>query len=144
MFWDKISLDSTFLQAKGTKFVYSSDRCAWLSSAHADYALLVPRPTYADLWEEACHSHGPAAQAARVSVWPAQGKRPDWWSCHWKDSWPWEKDPGDMEVDGQRDEGWKRFGPHGDKRFPGEPLNHLHARSAWIISPNGLMPSDRK
>ncbi|KDN34328.1 hypothetical protein RSAG8_12579, partial [Rhizoctonia solani AG-8 WAC10335] len=119
------------------------DKCVWVSSAHCDYALLVPRPTYVDMWEAALYSHGPAARDARITVWPTQGTRPDWWNRRWKDSWPWDKVSEAMDVHmegGQHvNAGWSRLGPHGDPRFPGEPLTHLHVMSPWVITPSGLV-----
>ncbi|CAE6446190.1 unnamed protein product [Rhizoctonia solani] len=114
--------------------------CVWMSTSQGDYALLLPRAAYTEMWEASLRSHRSEAGSVHTSVWPTQGTRPDWWDPHLRESWPWDKDPDAMEVEEDQQMGaeWMRFGPRGDTRFPGEPLSHLHALLPWVISPNGL------
>ncbi|KAG8722662.1 hypothetical protein FRC08_014407 [Ceratobasidium sp. 394] len=121
--------------------------CVWVATSFAEYAVITPNAKYDDSWELTLTHLG----APRCDTWPMRGFRPDWWPDRWAEAWPYarpieEQYPALLEVGELADQTdslsiqpstssrpWRRLGPKGDARLPGQPMHHLSQMSEWVI-----------
>ncbi|CUA75199.1 hypothetical protein RSOLAG22IIIB_05764 [Rhizoctonia solani] len=129
--------------------------CIWLHTRLGQYALLLPRATYRETWEEVVSELGPNGLSALFRQWPACGTRPSWWDEKWKDDWPFEKEAGSkrrastelgqFEVEARESDGltskWKFLGPRGEQGNQGEMRTTLDQLCPWELSPSGMLPT---
>ncbi|KAG8732580.1 hypothetical protein FRC11_012486 [Ceratobasidium sp. 423] len=132
--------------------------CIWLYTQLGQYALLLPRGSYREMWEETLAGLGPNASSAMFRLWPTGGTRPTWWDDRWKDEWPFEKDSvtehgvgskrrasSELQAEARQDDTlavkWKMLGPRGEQANQGQLRTNLDQRSQWELSPCGLAPT---
>jgi hypothetical protein len=120
------------------------------------YTMLLPRPSYREMWEETAAGLGQDGLSAVFVQWEAHGERPHWWNERWKDEWPFPTDAGtkrraSTELEqheaqsrspGQLPRGWRNLGLLQEQREnKGEMLTVLSQFSAWEMSPTGMLPT---
>ncbi|KAG8722669.1 hypothetical protein FRC08_014414 [Ceratobasidium sp. 394] len=122
--------------------------CVWLTTPIAEYALAIPHSTFSKAWEDTLEFFN----APRCAQWPKTGTRPDWWPPQSCGRWPGDLYPGevpsaispDVELRQLIQElsmesassgvPWRRLGPKGDRRFPGQPLHNLGQLLDWDLA----------
>ncbi|KDN38131.1 hypothetical protein RSAG8_09727, partial [Rhizoctonia solani AG-8 WAC10335] len=127
--------------------------CVWLHTRMGQYALLLPRGAYREMWEETVSGMGPNGLSALFRQWPACGTRPSWWDERWKDDWPFEKEAGSKrrasteldQYEAQSRENneppgkWKLLGSRSERGNQGQMRTNLDQRSQWELSPDGML-----
>ncbi|KAG8734337.1 hypothetical protein FRC11_005324 [Ceratobasidium sp. 423] len=126
-------------------------KCIWAITPIAEYAMANPHTTYNDQWESALAFF----DAPHLDVWPQHGCRPDWWPAESSGMWPGSQRPGEVpRVVAPHEElrrltellcvdptpsgtTWRRLGPTGDNRFPGQPRTNLHQLQPWELTYDG-------
>ncbi|KAG8706672.1 hypothetical protein FRC09_002286 [Ceratobasidium sp. 395] len=124
--------------------------CVWLTTPVAEYAVTTAHATYVNDWEDVLEFFN----LPRCDVWPRTGSAPYWWPGQSAACWPGEVDERLKENKLSREtelrllaeslasqplaQGttWKRLGPKGDRRFPGQPLHNLGQLLDWDLAYN--------
>ncbi|CAE6434954.1 unnamed protein product [Rhizoctonia solani] len=127
--------------------------CIWLHTQLGQYALLLPRESYREMWEETAAGLGSNGLAALFRQWPACGPRPSWWGDKWQDAWPFESEAGSKrrasteleqyEAQARGNEKppgkWVLLGTRSEKGNRGQMRTNLGQRGQWELSPHGMM-----
>ncbi|KAG8734199.1 hypothetical protein FRC11_009301 [Ceratobasidium sp. 423] len=123
--------------------------CIWLHTQLGRYALLLPRESYREMWEDTVAGLGSHGLRALFRQWPASGPRPSWWDDRWQDDWPFESEAGSKrrasteleqyEAQARGDQKplgkWVLLGSRGEQGNRGQMRTNLTQRSQWELSP---------
>ncbi|KAG8739118.1 hypothetical protein FRC10_006116 [Ceratobasidium sp. 414] len=145
-FWARIT-NIQSLELRADKRFRGGTPCVWLTTQVAEYALATPHSTFAKEWDDVLGFFS----APPCGVWPRQGHRPDWWPSQHSGRWPGEPYPGEVpsvvppekelrqlieELSTEPTSSsarWRRLGPKGDRRFPGQPLHNVGQLLDWDL-----------
>ncbi|KAG8795544.1 hypothetical protein FRC12_012983 [Ceratobasidium sp. 428] len=148
-FWATIT-DVESIEVRADTRFRGGAECVWLTTPVAEYAMTTAHATYVNDWEDVLEFFN----LPRCDVWPRTGLRPHWWPRQSAGCWPGEVDEDLKENKLSREtelrlltEGlasqplaqgtpWKRLGPKGDQRFPGQPLHNLGQLLEWDLAYN--------
>ncbi|KAG8713772.1 hypothetical protein FRC11_011063 [Ceratobasidium sp. 423] len=133
-------------------------KCIWVTTPIAEYAMGFAHPTYHSHWECVLA----AFDAPVVESLPKHGYRPDWWPADSSGLWPGLLRPGELPrlLSAEDDlrkltelltvsshssrPTWRRLGPNGDQRFPGQPAHNLDQLRPWELLFDGGMKATRQ
>ncbi|KAG8720300.1 hypothetical protein FRC09_009793 [Ceratobasidium sp. 395] len=148
-FWATIT-DVETMEVRADSRFRGGAPCVWLTTHLAEYAVTTAHATFVNDWEDVLEFFN----LPRCDVLPRTGPPPYWWSGQSAGCWPGEvhKDLKDNKLSRETEvrllaEGfasqplaqgtpWKRLGPKGDRRFPGQPLHNLGQLLDWDLAYN--------
>ncbi|KDN38054.1 hypothetical protein RSAG8_09739, partial [Rhizoctonia solani AG-8 WAC10335] len=149
-FWAKID-NVESIECRADERFRGGVPCIWLTTPVAEYAVVAPHPEYYDQFVDVFKGF----QVTPVDMWPTNGFRPDWWPAQSSGAWPYQQvtveksrvvsDEEELrqlaallsaqEISARQS--WRRFGPDGDQRYPGQPRHNLCQLLEWELAFDG-------